>query len=65
MSEIKQLLLAYSQQRASTNDVMRSLLSHRDWFAPLALFAQDGGQARSVDGIMVLSTEGRITPGEL
>jgi hypothetical protein len=60
-----QMLLAYSQQRANTNDVMRSLTSHRNWLAPLALFAPSDEQARRVDNLLVLSTEARITPGEL
>jgi hypothetical protein len=60
-----QILLAYSQQRATTNDVMRSLTSHHNWLAPLVMFAQSGEQARRVDSVLVLSTEMRITPGEL
>jgi hypothetical protein len=59
------MLLAYSQQRASMNDVMRALTSHRNWLAPLALFAHGGEPSIVVDGMFILSTETRITPGEL
>ena len=59
------MLEAYSQQRAGMNDVMRALASHRDWFAPLNLFAQNGAPTRSVESMMILSTEAQITPGEL
>ncbi|MDT4968001.1 MAG: hypothetical protein QOJ64_2738 [Acidobacteriota bacterium] len=65
ISEPSQILLAYSQKRANANDVMRSLISHRDWVAPLAQFARGREQARRVEGILMLSTETRITPGEL
>jgi hypothetical protein len=59
------MLSAYSQNRASMDDVMRSLTSHRGWFAPLAQFAQSGESNRSVESMLVLSTEAQITPGEL
>jgi hypothetical protein len=65
VSEPLQLLTAYSQKRAGTNDVMRSLISHRNWVAPLALFAQGGEQVRRVDGALILSMEPRIPPGDL
>lgn len=58
-------LLAYSQGRAGMNDVMRSLAGHRDWLAPLSLFARGGEEPRRAGSVLVLSTEARITPGEL
>lgn len=60
-----QMLVAYSQGRANMNDVMRALTSHRDWLAPIELFAQSGEENRVVEGIMILSSEPQITPGEL
>lgn len=60
-----QMLLAYSQKRADMNNVMRALTSHRNWLAPLSLFAQSGEQRRAVGSMMILSTEAHITPGEL
>lgn len=65
MSAPVQMLEAYSQDRVGMDDVMRALTSHRGWFTPLALFAQSGAPTRHVDGMLVLSTEARITPGEL
>ncbi|MCA1592304.1 MAG: hypothetical protein LC754_06570 [Acidobacteria bacterium] len=60
-----QTLAAYSQERANMNDVMRSLISHRNWLAPLTLFAQNSEETRVVAGMFILSTEAQITPGEL
>lgn len=60
-----QMLVAYSQQRANTNDVMRSLVSHRNWFAPLTSFAKSGAEIRRVDSALILSTQAHITPDEL
>jgi hypothetical protein len=65
MSTPVQMLLAYSQNRANMNDVVRALISHRNWLAPLTQFAQSGAQSIVVDGMLVLSTEAQITPGEL
>lgn len=65
MSAPAQMPAAYSLKRANTNDVMRSLISHREWFAPLSLFAASGEPNRHVDAMLVLSTEAQITPGEL
>jgi hypothetical protein len=65
ISEPVQLLLAYSQKRANTNDVMRSLASHRVWVVPLGLFAQGGEQVRRVKSMLMLSPETRISLGEL
>jgi hypothetical protein len=60
-----QMLLAYSRKRANTNDVMRSLIRHRSWVAPLGLFAQGGEQVRRVKSALILSPEPRIPPDEL
>lgn len=65
MSAPVKMLAAYGQERASMNDVMRALTSHRNWLVPLTLFAQSGEQDRVIDGMLVLSTEAQITPGEL
>jgi hypothetical protein len=65
ISEPVRMLLAYSQKRANTNDVMRALVSHRHWVAPLALFAQGAEQTRRVKSLLVLSTEAHIPPDEL
>jgi len=59
------MLTAYSQHRADTNTVMRSLISHRNWFTPLSLFASSGEQVRRVESGLILSPEMQITPGEL
>lgn len=60
-----QTLLAYSQQRATANDVMRSLTSHRGWLAPVVLFAQDGEEPLLFDHAILFGTETRLPPGEL
>jgi hypothetical protein len=59
------MLLAYSQNRANTNEVMRSLISHRHWVAPLSVFAQGVEQTRRVKSLLVLSTEAHIPADEL
>lgn len=65
MSAPTQMLEAYSQQRANTNDVMRALTSHRGWFAPLGLFVRNGEPNRRVESMLVLSAEAQITQDEL
>jgi hypothetical protein len=60
-----QKLLDYSRQLAGTNDVMRALVSHRDWFVPLVMLARGDQPARRVDSVLVLGAEAQITPGEL
>lgn len=58
-------LLAYSQERADTNDVMRALTSHRGWLVPVGLIAESIEQSRVVDNLTLLSGETRLPPGEL
>ncbi|HEV7860862.1 MAG TPA: hypothetical protein VGO91_19750 [Pyrinomonadaceae bacterium] len=65
MSAPVQMLLAYSQERASINDVMRALTSHRGWLVPIGLIAQGGEEARVVENLTLLSTETRLLPDEL
>lgn len=65
MSAPIQMLLAYSLKRANTNDVMRSLVSHRNWFAPLNLFAEGGEETRRVESGLMLSTQAQITTDEV
>jgi hypothetical protein len=66
MSAPVQMLEAYSRNQAGMDDVMRALTSHRGWFAPLGLFAREGGEPnRRVGSLLVLGTEARIAPGEL
>ncbi len=60
-----QMLESYSREQAGMNEVVRTLTSHRDWFAPLGLFAQSGEPTRSVESMLILSPEAQITPGEL
>jgi hypothetical protein len=60
-----QMLTAYGEGRANVNDVMRALVSHRDWFVPLALLVQGGEQNRKVESVLMLSTEAQMPPGEL
>ena len=59
------VLTAYSQQRATADEVMRSLTSHRGWLAPGTLFAQSGEEHLFFDRIVLFSTETRLPPGEL
>lgn len=59
------MLTTYSQQHAGMNNVMRSLISHRNWFAPLSMFPNSGEPTRRAESALMLSTEARITPGEL
>lgn len=65
LSGPKQVLTAFSQKRAGTNEVLRSLVSHQNWLAPLTMLAHGGEQKRTVKSVMVLSAEAHITPGEL
>lgn len=61
MDNPEQVLVAYSEKRANTNDVMRALVSHRGWFVPAGLFALSGEAERRVDSMLVLSHE-NLTP---
>jgi hypothetical protein len=60
-----QVLIAYSEKRASATDVLRALMSHRGWFVPIGLFALTGESNRRVDSMLYLSAENLVPPGEL
>ncbi|MDQ1610529.1 MAG: hypothetical protein QOG00_460 [Pyrinomonadaceae bacterium] len=64
-----QMLSAYSEGRANTNDVMRALVSYRGWLVPSLLAAQfavqGGEQTRSVDNMTSFGGETQLPPGEL
>ncbi|MGB8506990.1 MAG: hypothetical protein WCD76_01165 [Pyrinomonadaceae bacterium] len=59
------MLVAYSAERASVNDVMRSLVSHQGWLVPLGFFAQSGEEHRVVESTYVLSSETSLPPDGL
>lgn len=59
------MLMAYGEGRASVNDVMRALVSHRGWLVPALLVAQSGDEARVVDNMTVFGAETLLPPGEL
>ncbi len=65
MSEPVQRLLAYSQERASTNDVMRSLVSHHDWLVPVGFVVQSGEENRVLERMVILSSETQLPADEL
>lgn len=65
MNAVEQILIAYSQQQANTNEVMRALVSHRGWFVPAGLFALSGEATRRVQKMMTLSSENLTPAGEL
>ena len=56
-------MLNYFQHNASENDLMRSLVSDRKWFAPLDLFTDEGKPTRSFDEMLVLTPD-RLTMGD-
>jgi hypothetical protein len=60
-----QVLEDYSEGRAGVNEVMRGLVSHRDWFAPLELLAAGVEEQRSVGSILILGNETLAPPGRL
>ncbi len=60
-----QMLLAYSQGRAGNNEVLRSLISHRGWFAPLEMFYREGEEVIDIEKMVVVATEGYMKVGEL
>jgi hypothetical protein len=60
-----QMLTEYSEGRASMDDVVRALVSHRGWLVPLAFAAQGAGEKFFVDGMMILSTEAQMPADEL
>lgn len=59
-------LIAYSEKRADVNAVLRALVSHRGWFAPLGLFAvrAEPESTRRVKS-MITGTENLVPAGEL
>lgn len=57
-------LVAYSQGKANVNQVLRALVSHRGWFAPLGLFAIKAESTRRVKS-MITGTENLVPAGEL
>lgn len=60
-----QILIAYSEGRANANDVMRALVSHRNWLVPALLVAPGGEQAGVVGNLTMFSAETLLPPGEL
>lgn len=60
LSEPLQTLAAYSQGRADNNKVLRSLVSHRGWFAPLELFYTEGENKRRVEKVVIISAENQL-----
>lgn len=58
-------LIAYSEKRATANDVLRALMSHRGWFVPIGFFALSGEPKRRVDSMLSLSAENLVPQGEL
>lgn len=65
MNKVSETLIAYSEKRANTNDVMRALISHRGWFVPAGLFALSGEPTRRVQSMLVLSNQNLVPAGEL
>jgi len=65
MSGPVQKLLAYSQERASMSEVMRSLISHDGWLVPLEFAAQGVEQTRSAGSAEILSTEAHLPSDKL
>jgi hypothetical protein len=65
MSEPVQRLMAYSEERADMNEVVRSLVSHQGWLVSLEFAAQGVEQTRSVESLEILSTEARLPSDEL
>ena len=60
-----EMLIAYSEKRANSNQVLRALMSHRGWFVPLGLFAISGEQNRKADSLLILSPENLVPAGQL
>lgn len=65
LSEPVRVLTDYSQKRASVNEVMRALASHKGWLAPALMFAQAGEQHLFLDSVVLFGMETRLPPGEL
>jgi hypothetical protein len=58
-------LIAYSEGRANSNDVLRALMTHRGWFVPLGFFVLSGEEKRKADSLLILSAENLVPAGEL
>jgi len=59
-------LAAYGEQRASVHEVLRSLVSHRGWFAPLGWFVGEGENNEiDVDSLVIVSAESHLKSNEL
>lgn len=65
LSEPLKTLAAYGQGRVGNNEVLRALISHRGWFAPLEMFYREGETKRRVEKMVVVATEGYMKAGEL
>jgi hypothetical protein len=65
LSEPVRVLIGYSQKRAGVNEVMRALASHKDWLAPVLMFAQAGEQELFLDSMVLFGMETCLPPGEL
>jgi hypothetical protein len=59
------VLQAYSQQRATAHDVHRSIVSYRNWLAPLPIMAQHLDTHRVFDSIVVFDSQFYFPPDEL
>ncbi len=59
-----QILSAYSQGRAGNDEVLRSLISHRGWFAPVEMFYREGEDVIDIEK-GVSTDERHIKAGEL
>jgi hypothetical protein len=60
-----EMLTAYSEGRAGMDEVVRALVSHREWLVPLGFAAQGVEQSLRVDGMMILSAESQMPADEL
>ncbi len=65
MNTPEQTLIAYSEKHATTNEVMRGLVTYRGWFVPGGLFALSGEPSRRVKSMLMLSHENLVPSGEL
>ena len=65
LSEPVRVLIGYSQKRVGVNEVMRALASHKDWLAPVSMFAREGEQNIFLDSMVLFGMETRLPPGEL
>lgn len=59
-------LAAYGEGQAGVHEVLRSLVSHRGWFAPLEMFVGEGENNKiDVDSMVIVSPESYLPSGEL